>query len=159
MARAGKTARPASARVRGPSVTTAAASSFGRDSPVRDVVERVRQVVGVSLASAAGVPHIERVAHGLGTSARTLQRWLATAGLTYAGVAQEARCAEARRMLREQRRKIGDVARALGYSDQAHFTRAFQRWMGVSPRAFRARGSGERGRRSSVRTRPKRRPA
>jgi AraC-like DNA-binding protein len=73
----------------------------------------------------------------MGTSVRTLQRRLRATGLTYTEIAQRARCAEAQRMLKDWRPRIGDIARALGYSDAAHFTRAFQRWTGQTPRAFR----------------------
>lgn len=87
----------------------------------------------------------------MGISVRTLQRWLQAAGLTYAGVAREARCAVALQMLEQSERKIRDVAVALGYSDPAHFTRAFLRWTGLTPRAFRRRGLG----RIAVARRPK----
>ncbi|HYU90579.1 MAG TPA: helix-turn-helix transcriptional regulator, partial [Gemmatimonadales bacterium] len=76
----------------------------------------------------------------MGTSVRTLQRLLRATGVTYAGVVQQARYAAARDMLKDHGRKIGDVARMLGYSDPAHFTRAFERWTGTSPRDFRRGG-------------------
>ena len=34
-----------------------------------------------------------------------------------------------------------DIALDVGYSDHAHFTRAFRRWTGVAPREFRKNGS------------------
>ncbi len=71
------------------------------------------------------------------TSARTLQRRLRSAGLTYGHLVAEARRASAEQLLADRSRTIADVARRLGYSDPAHFTRAFQRWTGVTPRAFR----------------------
>jgi AraC-like DNA-binding protein len=43
-------------------------------------------------------------------------------------------------MLKDRRRRIGDIARILAYSDHAHFTRAFQRWTGLTPREFRRSG-------------------
>ncbi len=46
----------------------------------------------------------------------------------------------ARKMLSDPDRKIRDVALLLGYSDAAHFTRAFQRWTGLTPSAFRRGG-------------------
>jgi AraC-like DNA-binding protein len=100
----------------------------------------VRQVVSILLASGTGYPDIQLVADRVGTSVRTLQRRLRATGVTYADVVQQARCAAARQMLKEHRRRIGDVARLLGYSDPAHFTRAFQRWTGSTPRDFRRRG-------------------
>ena len=76
------------------------------------------------------------------TSPRTLQRRLHSAGLTYGHLVAEARRASAERLLAEPERTIADVGRTLGYSDPAHFTRAFQRWTGLSPRAFRAALAG-----------------
>lgn len=32
---------------------------------------------------------------------------------------------------------IAEIAQALGYSDQAHFSRAFKAWTGMTPRAWR----------------------
>jgi AraC-like DNA-binding protein len=99
----------------------------------------VRQVIR-ALAGRGGSPDIRLVALTLGTSVRTLQRRLQATGLTYADSVQRARCAAARQMLKDPRRRIGDIARTLGYSDHAHFTRAFQRWTGITPRDFRWRG-------------------
>jgi AraC-like DNA-binding protein len=96
----------------------------------------VRQVVAVLLGRRC--PDIHQVADSMLTSPRTLQRRLHGAGLTYGHLVAEARRASAERLLAEPERTIADVGRTLGYSDPAHFTRAFQRWTGLSPRAFRA---------------------
>jgi AraC-like DNA-binding protein len=111
----------------------------------------VRQIVTALLAGGSSDVHL--AAERMGISVRTLQRWLRAAGLTYAGVVREARCAAARQMLEQSSRKIRDVAIALGYSDPAHFTRAFQRWTGQTPRDFRRR---DRGSVASARTRKSR---
>jgi AraC-like DNA-binding protein len=82
----------------------------------------------------------------LGVSARTLQRRLSEEGLTFLGIVARARCDVARRMLDDPARKVIDVALDLGYSDQAHFTRAFVRWTGRAPREFqRLRATGSSG--------------
>jgi AraC-like DNA-binding protein len=109
------------------------------DPSTRDVAQQVRQVVGGLVTYGAGAPNIHRVADSMGTSVRTLQRQLRAAGLTYAAVLRQERCAAARRMLVGAHCRIADVARMLGYSDPAHFTRAFQSWTGLGPRAFRSR--------------------
>ncbi len=108
-----------------------------RGSETRDFDRRVRQIVAAMLVD--GSPRVHRVAGSVRTSARTLQRRLQGAGLTYAGVVQQVRFEVASQMLRDPARKIGDVARTLGYSDPSHFTRAFQRWTGLTPRDFRRR--------------------
>jgi AraC-like DNA-binding protein len=111
----------------------------GHDSAGRDVGQRVRQVIDGLLTGGDDAPSLQAVADRLGTSVRTLQRRLQAAGTTYADVVQETRCAAARQLLRDRGRRICEVARALGYADPAHFTRAFQRWTGLSPRDFRRR--------------------
>jgi AraC-like DNA-binding protein len=100
----------------------------------------VRAVVGALLHG--GPFDVRVVAGSVHTSARTLQRRLHHAGLTYARVVQQARCQAAERLLSDPGCKIGDVARTLGYSDPAHFTRAFHRWTGLTPRDFRRHGRG-----------------
>ncbi len=102
----------------------------------------MQDIVGLILADGAGAPDIRHVAATIGTSVRTLQRRLQATGSTYGAALDRARSAAACRLVKDRRRKIGDIARALGYSDHAHFTRAFQRWTGVTPRDFRVRGGG-----------------
>jgi AraC-like DNA-binding protein len=108
-----------------------------RDRSADDFHQRVRHVVGLLLAG--GPIDVRRVAGLVRTSARTLQRRLHRIGLTYAEVVAQARLETARKMLDDPGKKIGDVARTLGYSDGAHFTRAFQRWTGLTPTDFRRR--------------------
>jgi AraC-like DNA-binding protein len=100
-----------------------------------DVGGAVRQIVTTMLAD--GYPHIQLVAEAVRMGQRTLQRRLHQEGLTFARVVAQARFDAARRMLDDPARKVIDVALDLGYSDPAHFTRAFERWAGLGPREFR----------------------
>jgi AraC-like DNA-binding protein len=109
-----------------------------RDAAARDVDRGLRQVVSVLLAG--GRLDVHLVADSLRTSTRTLQRRLHGAGLTYARVLQQVRFEVARQMLGDPAQKVQDIAHTLGYSDPAHFTRAFKRWTGLAPGAFRRRG-------------------
>jgi AraC-like DNA-binding protein len=40
-------------------------------------------------------------------------------------------------LLEDPDAKILDIAFQLGYSDPAHFTRAFRKWTSISPNAYR----------------------
>ena len=66
-----------------------------------------------------------------------LQRQLAKAGRTHEQLLAQSRCAIATALLEKTDSKILDIALDLGYSDHAHFTRAFRRWTGHSPQEFR----------------------
>jgi len=72
-----------------------------------------------------------------GMSERTLQRRLAQHGLNYTMLLDQVRFELAREQLSDSDSKITDIAYDLGFSDVAHFSRAFHRWSGVSPRKFR----------------------
>jgi len=76
------------------------------------------------------------MAQEIGISTRTLHRMLAAEGVKYAELVEQVRVERARQQLL-QGRSTGDVAAALGYSDERSFRRAFERWMGVSPARFR----------------------
>jgi len=49
---------------------------------------------------------------------------------------QHLRMTEAKKQLREQRLKVREIARRVGYADPYHFSRAFRRHEGLSPRAY-----------------------
>jgi AraC family transcriptional regulator len=66
--------------------------------------------------------------------ARVFRRCL---GVTPGDYLRGRRLAHARALLRETRRPILDIAVACGFVDQSHFTSAFKRAFGVTPRDFR----------------------
>ncbi len=105
--------------------------------PAHDLPGSVQQVV--ETLSWAGYPSIPATAHVVGMSVRSLQRRLADAGISYEGLVARARFAAAVDLLEETNAKILDIAFDLGYADHAHFSRAFRRWTGTSPREFRRR--------------------
>ena len=78
-------------------------------------------------------------AGSLGLSVRTLQRRLAEVGLSYSTIRDQVRLEEACRMIVSSDSRLIDVAYQLGFSDPAHFSRAFQGWTGMAPRQFRQR--------------------
>ncbi|MDF1702454.1 MAG: helix-turn-helix domain-containing protein [Planctomycetota bacterium] len=84
-----------------------------------------------------GYPDVKVGAELAGTSVRTLQRRLTAQGCSYSEVIAAIRFDLARTLLRDRTLRIMDVARQLGYSAPGHFTRAFQRWAGMTPRAWR----------------------
>jgi AraC-like DNA-binding protein len=80
---------------------------------------------------------VDSVARDLAVSARTLQRRLAAEGVSYQNLLDEARKEAAGRHLAESVFAIGEIAYLVGYSEPAPFYRAFKRWYGVTPEAFR----------------------
>jgi AraC-like DNA-binding protein len=103
--------------------------------PASDFESSVR--VAMQMLLALGELTLPHLAEAAGTSVRTLQRRLGESGLSFADLAAEARYETAARMLREPKARVIDVAAELGYTDSANFTRAFRRWAGVPPSAFR----------------------
>ncbi len=82
-------------------------------------------------------PSVGETSAALGVSVRTLQRWLAAAGSSFEALIGTSRLAAARHLLDNTDAKVVEIALELGYSDHAHFTRAFRRWTGLSPIAYR----------------------
>jgi AraC-like DNA-binding protein len=80
---------------------------------------------------------IELAAGLCNTSKRSLQRKLKKMGTHYNDVLSHARFRAASRMLQNPAMTAIDVAYRLGYSDVAHFCRAFQRIAGVNPKEYR----------------------
>jgi len=85
-----------------------------------------------------GRPTAACVADALSMNQRTMQRHLAAWGTSFEQLRHEVLMRRAIIDLRESCKSVTDIAFDLGYSDSAHFTRAFKRWVGCSPRRFRS---------------------
>ncbi len=84
-----------------------------------------------------GAPTVAEIAEMAGISVRSFQRKLSRLGLTYSSLLETVRFENAAERLRNTDAKIIDVAFCSGYTDPAHFTRAFRRISGITPREFR----------------------
>lgn len=81
----------------------------------------------------------DRVAQMLKLHRRTLNRRLKEIGTTFQAVLDEVRLDAARHHLLLTKMPLVDISAALGYGDVSSFTRAFRRWTGTTPDAFRRR--------------------
>jgi AraC-like DNA-binding protein len=102
------------------------------------LIDRVRSLI---LRRDAGVRSFEELAAAVKVSPRTLRRRLADARMSFSKLLEEARRDRAVVLLRSPQMSTKDVAQQVGYSNVANFMRAFRRWTGQTPAAYR-RGSG-----------------
>jgi len=58
-------------------------------------------------------------------------------GVTYTELVDETRRGMAQSYLQQSGLAISEIAYLLGYSEVSAFSRAFRKWFGVSPQAFR----------------------
>lgn len=84
-----------------------------------------------------GSPTLQTAAAHLRTSPRTLKRRLQEEGTTFQDLLDAVRCDLAKRYLEEQRLALGEVSFLLGFSEPSAFHRAFKRWTGKTPLAYR----------------------
>lgn len=82
-------------------------------------------------------PTLKLLAETSGIAPRTLRRRLANEGTGFFGLLDTWRFETALRLLEVPRKGIGEIAKEIGYRDPAHFTRAFRRWTGQAPAAYR----------------------
>lgn len=80
---------------------------------------------------------VDRAAHSLALSPRSLQRALTHEGGTFSKTLQRTRVEAADLLLRDPRLSLTDVAFCAGFADHAHFTRSFRRYFDVPPSALR----------------------
>lgn len=85
-----------------------------------------------------GPPSITDIASALGVGARTLQRRLRLEGVSFDDLAEELRAGLAREYVADRKLNISEAAYLLGFSEPSAFSRAFKRWTGMSPQAFRS---------------------
>jgi AraC-like DNA-binding protein len=111
--------------------------ALGEHAPPGDALARVKDRIRHDLQD--GAPSLEKVAGGLKMSARTLQRRLGAHDLQFSALVDETRRELAEDHLAHSNLALAEVAFVLGYADLATFIRAFKRWTGQTPKAFRER--------------------
>ena len=109
----------------------------------RDFLDRIQIRNGVvaqlsTMLSRAGhrFPSAADAASALGLSERTLHRRLAEGGKTSAR-SSTAYGRSGRYLLQHSSLTLAQLAETLGFAEAASFSRAFKRWTGLPPRAFR----------------------
>jgi AraC-like DNA-binding protein len=106
----------------------------GRETQ-QDELQRLRRSIAQLIVE--GDSSVERLAHSLGWSVRTLQRRLAARGSSYSDLLGDVRKALALNLLENGSLGIAQIAYCLGYSDVSTFNHAFRRWVGQAPRDYR----------------------
>ena len=99
---------------------------------LRQQITRAMKCGGVSIVDSA---------RALGLSERTLQRRLGECGLSYNGLVERVRFELSQRYLQQAHLPLTEIGYLLGYSELSAFSRAFRRWAGESPQAFRRRNA------------------
>lgn len=84
-----------------------------------------------------GSASMDDIARDLGMSRQTLYRRLKDEGVTFAEVHDQLRCKMAQDYLTAQKASVMETAYLLGFSEASSFVRAFKRWTGLSPSAYR----------------------
>ncbi|WP_237065263.1 AraC family transcriptional regulator [Microbulbifer guangxiensis] len=98
--------------------------SFNLGYQVEQLIENLLPTHNCSLST---------IAQQLGFSPRTLQRQLASMGLSFEQMLDRARRSLADDYLAEYEMPLVQVSALLGYSEQSTFTRACRRWYGCTP--------------------------
>ncbi len=113
----------------------AALVRIGRGPGVVSLVDQVKGEIRSRLPD--GPPFVETIADSLGLPRWTFQRRLADQGLTFSEIVDLVRRELAERYVQLSGVPVADIADILGYSELSAFSRAFRRWFGHSPQAFR----------------------
>jgi AraC-like DNA-binding protein len=105
------------------------------------LVARAKDAIAQALSE--GAPKMSDIAGGLGLSARSLHRRLSEHGMSFQTLTEETRRDLAEGLLRDERHSLAEIAFLTGFSEQSAFTRAFKRWVGVTPASYRKEQTGQ----------------
>ena len=128
-------------------VTPAGLKAFLRDAPqsvfLKQVVptglgDRARRLCRAALDRGEPAPTLTALARALGLSAATLRRRLDAEGAAWGPLKDEVRRDLAVQLLAEGRMSVADIATRLGFEDASTFYRAFRKWTGSAPGAWRS---------------------
>lgn len=107
-----------------------------------DIAACVARLIDLALLDSR--PNVDWVCRRMDMSRRSLQRRLGSRGASFDSLLRRALIARASELL-QGGAGATETAYELGYSDPAHFTRAFRSWTGKTPREWRRRRNEEVG--------------
>jgi AraC-like DNA-binding protein len=99
-----------------------------------DLADRVRQCLFNAFPQ---LPTVPETASQLGLSERSFRRQLAQLGTSHADLTQECQRLTVERLLAEGQLPLKQIAEAVGFGSVHSFHRAFRRWSGLTPSAWR----------------------
>lgn len=111
-------------------------SDYAAQTETGSELERVCAEV---LHGLPGNPGMEEISLRLHLTPRTLHRALQREGWSFSGIVEEHRRLLAADLLDCTELNIGEVSDRLGFDEQSSFIRAFRRWYGTTPGAYRGR--------------------
>jgi AraC-like DNA-binding protein len=98
------------------------------------LADRVRRLISADAGEFRSLEHVATLVH---LSPRTLKRRLAAHGVSFSNLVDRERLEKALVLLQSSRLPIEDVAEQLDYATASTFVRAFHRWTGTTPSAYR----------------------
>jgi AraC-like DNA-binding protein len=121
-------------------IASSPAGLLTRPAHEATVADQVRRMVehAIRPGRSTTMPSGDDVAARLSVSPQTLRRWLASYGTSLREVRDAVLRDAAIMSLVDGDEPIGDLALRLGFSEPSAFTRAFRRWTGNPPSAYRA---------------------
>jgi AraC-like DNA-binding protein len=99
------------------------------------LVARTKDAIAQALSE--GPPKMAEIARGLGLSARSFHRRLSDHGMSFQTLTEETRRELAEGLLRDEGHSLAEIAFLTGFAEQSSFTRAFKRWVGMTPASYR----------------------
>ena len=106
-----------------------------RQRRAETATDRVSAILALRLLD--GDTDIDGAARMAGLGRRSLQRQLDREGISYRALLDTVRMTRARALIAGTAMPLAEIAHQVGYSDPAHFTRAFRRHFGTQPSTLR----------------------